>query len=279
MATTELKQTQNGIRQFLNELQRFSIIIENNELTYNGYKQPEKYEVHLQNLYLEFNKALYAKLEEMEGEDEQIDYLKDLQLRLAEADEILLENRDLLAYFESMLALKRLDDYAAVIEKMEGMHVHLDKKTQQETDSEKIDTIAFIDKQINFSYKALSLMYNMITLESHIPSSYGMEQEDTHYRFKWKGSKEELAELFVELQRKKWIETLQPKDVEAAVKSIKQLFDLSRTSVKEQPSEKDPLTTYLKGQIEASTGKQTYPDIYRDNYKQKFNHIQPNQNN
>lgn len=272
MNNTQQAQTnsQSGVRHMTNELQRFNIKIQNNTVYYNGYSDPAQYAVHLQNLYLAFNKELYSALEEMATRDEQIDYLKTLQMQLSEIDEVLLQNRDLLAYFESMLAIKGLTDFSDVIANLEGMNVNIDAKSEEKTEPDNIDTISFIDKQINFSYKAISLVYNMITLESEIPSSYGMEHDRPSYRFKWKGSKEELAELFIELQRKNWIETLQPRDVDLAAKSIQELFDVSRTSVKEEPTETDPLTSILKGQVETYSGKQTYPDIDKKGYEEKF---------
>ncbi|UKJ06475.1 hypothetical protein [Solitalea lacus] len=263
-----------GIKNFLRELQRFDIDISKNVITYNGYLSPKLYAVWLQKLYLQFNTELYAHLKGIPIDKERIKFLKELQLQLTEIDEFLLQTRDLLAQLQSLLSNK-VAEYRTVLPRLKKMNIHIDVEGATVKQLEEIDLLVFIDGQISYSYEAISLAYSMITLELDIPSFYGIESKVQTYKLRWKGSMRHLTELFVELQRKGWIATIEDNQMDAAVQNIVSLFDIRRTRIPEDKEEYTSMAEILKGALK-NTGERHYQLLYGKGYQPVFDEMKSN---
>lgn len=80
-------------------------------------------------------------------------------------------------------------------------------------------------------------------------------------KINWKGKQKELAELFIQLQRKGWIESIE-------VKTIKELF-----------TETNTIEQVLKPIQVKTTYEPTYSEVFTKNYKEQFKLINENPNN
>ncbi|GIV34292.1 MAG: hypothetical protein KatS3mg031_1827 [Chitinophagales bacterium] len=261
----------NGQEAFFRELQRFDIDINKNVLTYNGFHSPRLYRVYLQNLYLKFNTDLYTYLHSIQDKTERIAYLKKLKAHLTDLDDYLLQTREMFVLLESLLADPAINNYTSIIPRLKEMHVRINTEGALQKELEEINILAFIDSQISYSYKAISLIYNMITLELGAPSEYGDESVST-YKLRWKGSMRQLAELFVELQQKGWIAPIEDSSMEDAARSILHLFDIRRTRMAEDEKEYTSFTDILRGSLNKK-GVRQYQLLYTPDYKPVFSRI------
>lgn len=274
MKPVETIQDADGREKFFHELQRFDIDITRSVLTYNGFHSVKLYAVFLQNAFLKFNTDLYAHLHTVSNREERIAYLKDLKAYLTELDEQLLQTRDIFSLLQSLLANGEIKNYRSIIPRLKEMNVHINTQDALPEELEDIDLLSFIDSQISYSYKAISLIYNMITLELGVPSAYAQDNFPSTYKLRWKGSMRQLTELFVELQKKGWIAAIEDKMLEPAVKSIVNLFDIERTRLPEDEQEYQSMAEILKGVIDKK-GKRLHDRLYTKNYQPIFDKIKP----
>lgn len=90
----------------------------------------------------------------------------------------------------------------------------------------------------------------------------------------WKGSQKELAELFVELENKGWIEPCTYGNRAKIAKAILQLFDISGTKRSSLTDELKSFAQIYKGEPDAGDkASKSFPAIYTQRYKKKFNQI------
>ncbi|POY34692.1 hypothetical protein C3K47_18825 [Solitalea longa] len=268
----ELKNEIDGIEKFFHEMQQVNIDISKNILTYNGFHSAKLYTVFLQKNYMLFNTNLYVNLSGITDKTERVNYLKNLKRHLTELDEELLQTRDTVVILQSMLIEGK--NWRSIIPQLKEMKVNITEDALLK-ELEEIDILSFIDSQIGYSYKAISLVYDIITLELGVPSSYGLNPVLPTYKLRWKGSMRQLTELFIELQRKEWISTIEDKRIEPAVRNIVSLFDIQRTRLPEEEQEYQSMSEILKGTI-SELGKRHHQRLYSEHYQPVFNKIKKN---
>lgn len=90
----------------------------------------------------------------------------------------------------------------------------------------------------------------------------------------WTGSQKELAELFVELENKGWIEPCTYGNRAKIAKAILQLFDISGTKRSASTDESKSFAQIYKGEPDTNNIiSKSFPAIYTQRYKKKFNQI------
>lgn len=92
----------------------------------------------------------------------------------------------------------------------------------------------------------------------------------------WNGNQKELAELFIVLQKKKWIDEIDMSgyDCNEIAENICHLFDLTKTKKKKGSNENKSFYQILKGEPDRDEKtKRTFPQVYSTKYKKKFDAI------
>lgn len=104
----------------------------------------------------------------------------------------------------------------------------------------------------------LNKYFIRLTGESFDLEEFSNEETSDIQKIEWNGTQKELAELFVELHRKKWID-------EIPTKLIKQYFTKSNT-----------IEQVLKPTQDSKTKEKNYEGIYKKSYKPCFDTIRQN---
>lgn len=84
-------------------------------------------------------------------------------------------------------------------------------------------------------------------------------------KLKWKGKQKQLAELFLTLEEKGWIEPIQDGERTAICKNILRLFD--------NAGEVKSFNQIMKPDTDKATKKKTYPQVFTARLKKKFSEI------
>jgi len=95
--------------------------------------------------------------------------------------------------------------------------------------------------------------------------------ENTIYSIDWNGSQQELCELILELEKKKWIAEIKNGDRRKFADSITKVFNLTNTKKNKKSNPNNSFYQLLKGELE--NNERIYPFMEKENYKKNFNGI------
>ncbi len=95
--------------------------------------------------------------------------------------------------------------------------------------------------------------------------------ENKIFSIEWKGSQQELCELILELENKKWIGEIKNGERRKIATSITKLFDLSNTQKNENSDTNNSFYQVLKGEFEDN--KRIFPFLENKKYNRKFDTI------
>lgn len=92
--------------------------------------------------------------------------------------------------------------------------------------------------------------------------------ENDIFNIDWNGSQQELCELIVELEKKRWISEIKNGDRKKFTNSITKVFNLKNTRKNEISNPNSSFYQLLKGEFE--NNERIYPFMEKDNYEKKF---------
>lgn len=95
--------------------------------------------------------------------------------------------------------------------------------------------------------------------------------ENDLFTIDWNGSQQELCELILELEKKKWIAEIQTGDRKKYANSITKIFNLTNTKKSKKSNPNNSFYQLLKGEFEKN--ERIYPFMEKENYVKKFNQI------
>lgn len=121
--------------------------------------------------------------------------------------------------------------------------------------------IRFVNKRLN--------MLNPVVMPFNEPTPTAKELP----KVIWYGSQKELCELFVELQRKGWMEKIQYGKINKTAKAICNLFDLTLTQKDHHSDLENSFYQILKGKNNPKTKQRAYDEIFGEHYHSKFDKI------
>lgn len=95
--------------------------------------------------------------------------------------------------------------------------------------------------------------------------------ENDIFSINWNGSQQELCELILELEKKKWIAEIENGDRRKFSNSITKIFNLTNTKKNKNSNPNNSFYQLLKGEHEKKI--RTFPFLEKENYEKKFNRI------
>jgi len=148
----------------------------------------------------------------------------------------------------------------------------------REKNIELILNLDYVEQRILFQLMYDNELYNLTNIwitnkRKELESiSQPISNSKFKYMLKWNGKQKELAELFIELIEKGWIERIPDGELSKACESITQLFTLP----KDKPDSTVSKSFYqiMKPDYDIKTKDMSYPKIYSKRYKKKFNNIE-----
>lgn len=95
--------------------------------------------------------------------------------------------------------------------------------------------------------------------------------ENEIFKIDWNGTQQELGELILELESKKWIAEIKNGERKKFANSITKIFNLIKTKKNKHSDSSNSFYQLLKGEYENKL--RTYPFLEKENYEKKFSGI------
>jgi hypothetical protein len=95
--------------------------------------------------------------------------------------------------------------------------------------------------------------------------------ENKTFKLDWNGTQQELGELILELENKKWISEIKNGERRKVANSITQIFNITKTQKNKNSNSSNSFYQLLKGEYENKL--RIYPFLEKENYEKKFNGI------
>jgi len=102
----------------------------------------------------------------------------------------------------------------------------------------------------------------------------GQQSKGKHHRkIKWNGTQKNLAELFLELEKKGWIEKIETGYRAKVCESIEAIFDLSETKKSKETNSLKSFIEIMTPFFDNVTKETSYPKVFTERYKKQFENI------